>query len=150
MVRFKNRYLLTELSWSRGQVDDLSAHDLVQEIRKSVVTNFGDYGAGSTKQSLTVKYFNNVTNIAIIRAPRVFFRELWASLTFMTKIQNKHVTLRVLHVGGSVRSCQKHALAYDLALMQSYHDERRLESDKQRVMALMEEAEAKLLGMSGQ
>ena len=45
MVRFKNRYLLFEMVWKDGRVDDsLTDANVASAIRDSVGINFGDVG----------------------------------------------------------------------------------------------------------
>jgi RNase P/RNase MRP subunit POP5 len=67
--------------------------------------------------SSKVKYFNDVTNMCILRSPREQFRMVWAALTFITKIENEPLLLRVIHVGGTLRSCQTHAIKFDRKML---------------------------------
>ena len=55
MVRFKNRYLLFELSWEDGKVDEsVASVDLFRAIRESVQVNFGSVCCVSTLTLLTL------------------------------------------------------------------------------------------------
>ena len=48
MVRFKNRYLLTEWRWHDGRVDESLTESVILGIlRQCVAVNFGDIGAGA-------------------------------------------------------------------------------------------------------
>lgn len=67
--------------------------------------------------SFEVKYFNDVTNICILRTPREQFRMVWAALTFITNIENEPLLPRVIHVGGTLRSCQAHAIKFDRKIL---------------------------------
>ena len=50
MVRFKNRYLLTEWRWHDGRVDEfLTESVIVGILRQCVAVNFGDIGAGAVE-----------------------------------------------------------------------------------------------------
>jgi len=62
-----------------------------------------------------VKYFNPETNIAIIRIARDHFRLLWAAITYVVSFGSRDGMMRVVHVGGSIRSCQKHAAVFWLS-----------------------------------
>jgi ribonuclease P/MRP protein subunit POP5 len=53
MVRFKNRYLLAELRWHDGRVDDtLQDAALLGLLRQGVALNFGDVSAGAALASM--------------------------------------------------------------------------------------------------
>ncbi|KAI9596886.1 hypothetical protein BDF19DRAFT_437085 [Syncephalis fuscata] len=125
MVRFKHRYLLFEVLYGSTQnaaeplsalqptVESLSMRDWFNLLRQALEENFGDYGTASVLNGLQVKYFNPRTGLGIIRAPRNHFQLAWAALTFMQKIRGKPCSIRVIHVGGTIRSVQKHAIQYD-------------------------------------
>ena len=65
-----------------------------------------------------MKYFNAPTNIAIIRVAREHFRLLWSAVTLVVEIGGHYGAMRVIHVGGSMRSCQKSAALYGLGELQ--------------------------------
>jgi hypothetical protein len=94
-MRFKNRYLLAEVVWDDGRVDEtLSTNSLYHAIRDALVKHFGDWGLACVLQSFqgtphllmfaslhfaltpgylhvcVVKYFNHLTNLCIIRSGR--------------------------------------------------------------------------------
>ncbi len=51
---------------------------------------------------------------------------VWAALSFITHIENDDVYMRVLHVGGTLKSCQKQAITFDrelVRLMQASEDD---------------------------
>jgi hypothetical protein len=64
-----------------------------------------------------VKYYNESTNLCILRSPRDQFRMVWAALTFITQIENAPLLLRVIHVGGTLRSCQASAIKFDRKML---------------------------------
>mmetsp|Transcript_9888 Transcript_9888/g.32075 ORF Transcript_9888/g.32075 Transcript_9888/m.32075 type:complete len:150 (-) Transcript_9888:68-517(-) len=118
MVRFKNRYLLLELVWKDGKVDDtLGGAQLLKIIRDSVQVNFGDDGMGSVAASMQVKYINPLTGLCVLRCGRESYREVWGAATLVTEVRGRVAALRVLHVGGTLRSCQAAALKHDLAAL---------------------------------
>ena len=77
MVRFKNRYVLVELIWKDGRLDDTFSEAKLQAVlRNSMAINFGDYGVGIGSTSLQVKYLNPLTNVAIVRCSRDQLQEV--------------------------------------------------------------------------
>lgn len=89
-------------------------------IRSAVTLNYGQYAKSSLLQSLSVKYSNASTNMVILRVPRDFHSQIWAALTFMTdwpaenpaSAANIKCTWRAVHCAGTIRSCQKAAIAF--------------------------------------
>jgi ribonuclease P/MRP protein subunit POP5 len=65
-----------------------------------------------------VKYWNAETSTAILRVARDHFRLLWAALTLVVMVAGEYASVRVVHVGGSMRSCYKSGVQIGLAEMQ--------------------------------
>jgi RNase P/RNase MRP subunit POP5 len=112
MVRFKNRYLLVEalsVDPAHGLVDyrpstpPLTSAILAGQLRSCLGTNFGHLGSALTAQSLSVKYCNATTGIALVRAARDNLEMVWAAVTMMGM-------WRVIHVAGTIKSAQKAAM----------------------------------------
>ena len=113
MVRFKNRYLLAQMRWHDGRVDDtLSDTVLLGRLRQGVALNFGDVSAGAALASMAVRYFNPVTGLAIVRCGRDMHREVWATMTLMREVKGRSLAVRVLHNGSTLRSSQQAALTH--------------------------------------
>ncbi|KAI8848877.1 hypothetical protein BC829DRAFT_393242 [Chytridium lagenaria] len=94
MVRFKNRYLLFEVTYANGLIHEtLHAGNFANAIRDSVELNFGDIGLGSIAGSFVVKYFSPYTGVGIVRVARDHVKMVWAAMTFKCRIS-------VVHVGG--------------------------------------------------
>jgi ribonuclease P/MRP protein subunit POP5 len=151
MVRFKNRYFLIELlpfkiQQSPDQKEQNRYHsseipsknnetsELLPAftpasvstcIRNAVTLNYGQFANSSLLQSLSVKYSNNSTNMIILRVPRDFQEQIWASLTFITEWPAENQTIpqqfkctwRSVHCAGTIRSCQKAAISYARKLL---------------------------------
>ena len=47
-----------------------------------------------------VKYMNVMTSVAIVRAPRDHYREVWAAITTITSLQDSACSVNVIHIGG--------------------------------------------------
>lgn len=61
-----------------------------------------------------VKQWSNETSVGIIRIAREHFRLLWAAITYVLTIAGNRVVIRVVHVGGTIRSCYKNAAQFGL------------------------------------
>lgn len=84
-----------------------------QELRASVGANFGDIGLGSVLQSMTIKYFNPVTNLFILRVGREETPTAWAAATLMTAIHSRTIMVRILKISGALRKAQMEIIAHD-------------------------------------
>ncbi|CCD26327.1 RNA-binding protein POP5 NDAI_0H01530 [Naumovozyma dairenensis CBS 421] len=130
MVRLKSRYILFEvLSPRQEQPSSDSINDiflnhhratskqgtikvLLQEIRRSLQLNFGDYGSGRVNSMLQIKYFSNATSTGIIRCLREDCELLIASLFFITKLGPiEGILLNPIKVSGTIKKIEQHAIA---------------------------------------
>jgi ribonuclease P/MRP protein subunit POP5 len=90
MVRFKNRYLLVEMVWKDGRMDtSLNEAALLPVLRDSMAVNFGDHGLGMALASLSVKYYNPLTGLCVVRCSRDQFKEVCHLLC--------NAVIRILH-----------------------------------------------------
>lgn len=141
MVRFKNRYLLCHIEADAEHVSDvrnLDTRDISQLVRSSIFRNFGDLAYGQLISSLAVKLWSPALSLCLIRCSRDHFRTAWAAITFITSLTQKNthplpatasssmlesvspvpsVRFTVIHVGGTIRSCQKSAIDYSRQLI---------------------------------
>lgn len=122
MVRFKNRYILCEIVYpDKDPKKVITANDALVAIKESILENYGDYGS-IYSAVLSVKSFNEKTmDLMILRCARAYFRNVWAAMTLVTKINQISVSLRVIHVGGSIKQCQKASLSFYNALQRTHH-----------------------------
>eukprot|EP01125_Pyxidicula_operculata_P011338 TRINITY_DN371_c0_g2_i2.p1 TRINITY_DN371_c0_g2~~TRINITY_DN371_c0_g2_i2.p1 ORF type:complete len:165 (+),score=32.26 TRINITY_DN371_c0_g2_i2:713-1207(+) len=131
MVRFKNRYLLSEIIVKNDKPID--KEHLSNAIKESILNNFGDYGRAIVSKAFLIKDYNVSTGIFVVRCGRdssssssssssslAPYSIVWSSLTLITKIREAPVLIRVLHVGGTIRSCQKVAVSYNKAMMRLF------------------------------
>ena len=109
-MRFKRRYFCIEVQFQ----SDLSALDKLhmnklkhtnfsETIHKSIEQLYGDYGMAVMMPSFSVIYFNSVTNMAILRTARDLQKEFHVLLTFLQKLGDFDVSLRTVHVSGSIK-----------------------------------------------
>lgn len=102
------------------KVPSFSSASVSNCVRKSVTLNFGTLASASLLQSLSVKYSNNSTRMIILRAPRDYSSQIWASLALLIEWPSENLSLpsslrctwRVVHCAGTIRSCQKAAIAF--------------------------------------
>ncbi|CAD5116762.1 unnamed protein product [Dimorphilus gyrociliatus] len=115
MVRFKHRYLVAEVNFADGRLYDqnLNGKMIYKCLLEALKENFGDYGYGSIKTNLRVKYVNPYTRIAKIRCKRDMKDMVQAAMFFIKKVENVPAIFRTLHCAGSMRSCQKFLVEYN-------------------------------------
>ena len=158
-MRFKNRYLLVQLLFSPPSliVPSLTSYVLYRDLRHSLLTNFGEFGYGQTTASLQVKYLNHRTCLAIVRAPRDDVDVVRTAMTMMKEVGGEPCVMRVVHVGGTIRACQKAAVRWTrLVLLEAWRKrvadkrgsdevrEREAAKAKDEADAVMAEAEAEI------
>ncbi|KAG6929052.1 POP5 -like protein, ribonuclease P/MRP subunit [Chelydra serpentina] len=118
MVRFKHRYLLCEIVSEdprcRQCIDERAVGAAAKE---AVARTHGDYGLACCSISFTVKYLNAYTGIVLLRCRKDFYRLLWSALPFITYLENRNQRyscfFNTLHVGGTIRTCQKFLVQYN-------------------------------------
>ena len=106
-MRFKNRYLLLEMRFLNQKdrhtaLSGLTEKQLRQVIKDAVLDLHGDHGLACVAHSLNVKYLNVITDIAVLRAPREWYRNVWSAVTTLTSIQDTPCSINVIHIGGVV------------------------------------------------
>lgn len=119
MVRFKNRYLVCAVEFERDEQEQqqrLNAREIYGAMRNSVEHNFGNIGAGHALAVLSVKYWSPHLGLAIVRASREHFNTVWAAITFITEFGSSSARTKarmsVVHVGATIRACQKASADY--------------------------------------
>ncbi|EAL61815.1 RNase P protein subunit [Dictyostelium discoideum AX4] len=111
MVRLKNRYLMTEVIWHDNEKStQLSDSWLFQFISNEVKEKLGELTYEAFKKTLKIIYVNPDTNIFIIRVSFEYYKSLWTALTLITSYYGVPIYFRMVHVGGSIRLCQKAAI----------------------------------------
>ncbi|XP_034548857.1 ribonuclease P/MRP protein subunit POP5 [Notolabrus celidotus] len=118
MVRVKLRYLLCEVNVSdRSRLLLLDDRAVAVAVKAAVARMHGDYGAALCRIRFSVKYLNALTGIVFLRFHKMFYRLLWSALPFITCIETRgqkiECFLNCLHVGGTIRTCQKFLVRYN-------------------------------------
>ncbi|KAJ1895514.1 RNA-binding protein pop5 [Kickxella alabastrina] len=137
MVRFKNRYICFEVlqhnqcnalggvgktsSDQRQHEFILSTRNINSLVREQVKLNFGDLGAGHIASGFQVKYFSSQTRMGIIKVPRDHCQMVTTALTLATHINRYPCVVRVWHVSGTIKKCQKAAIRTDRELIIAWY-----------------------------
>uniref|UniRef100_A0A8D3B9W6 Ribonuclease P/MRP protein subunit POP5 n=1 Tax=Scophthalmus maximus TaxID=52904 RepID=A0A8D3B9W6_SCOMX len=118
MVRVKSRYLLCEVNVSdRSRLLLLDDRAVATAVRAAVARTHGDYGSALCTIGFSVKYLNAHTGIVFLRFPKRSYKLLWSALPFITSVESRGqkipCSLNCLHVGGTIRTCQKFLIRYN-------------------------------------
>lgn len=118
MVRVKYRYFLCEVI-----ADDylnpkqlkltFSQFSILQSIENAIRLMYGDFGFGVTHSGLCIKMYNSYTRIFLLRGKRQHHTIIAGSLPFVQQIGDKQISIKVLHIGGTIRTCLNFLRKYD-------------------------------------
>ncbi|KAM9330833.1 ribonuclease P/MRP protein subunit POP5 [Gastrophryne carolinensis] len=117
-MRFKSRYFLCELLLEEPRWRHvINQGTVLHHVREAVARLHGDFGAAAMIVSLAVKYLNAYTGIILLRCRKDFHKLLWSSLQFITSLEDRGqrypCSINTLHVGGTIRTCQKFLIKYN-------------------------------------
>ncbi|KAH0625459.1 hypothetical protein JD844_014989 [Phrynosoma platyrhinos] len=118
MVRFKNRYFLCEIIFEdprcRQLIEERTVHT---SVKNAIARIHGDFGFACCSIAFSVKYLNAYTGIVLLCCRKDFYRLLGSSLPFITHLENKNqrypCSFNTLHVGATIRTCQKFLIQYN-------------------------------------
>uniref|UniRef100_A0A673YJQ6 Ribonuclease P/MRP protein subunit POP5 n=1 Tax=Salmo trutta TaxID=8032 RepID=A0A673YJQ6_SALTR len=115
---FLRRYLLCEVCVSdRSNLLLLDDRAIYTATKAAVARAHGDYGAALSSLGFSVKYLNAHTGIVFLRCRKSHYRLIWSALPFITSLENRGQRvpcfLNCLHVGGTIRTCQKYLVRYN-------------------------------------
>ncbi|XP_022609703.1 ribonuclease P/MRP protein subunit POP5 [Seriola dumerili] len=138
MVRVKSRYLLCEVNVSdRSRLLLLDDRTIAVAVKAVVARTHGDYGAALCSVGFSVKYLNAHTGIVFLRLPKRCYRLLWSALPFITSVEARGQKipcfLNCLHVGGTIRTCQKFLIRYNTQQLHRMLPKCKNEEEKQQV-----------------
>lgn len=126
------------------RVPSVSASSIASHVRSAIDANFGTIGAAANTLALSVKYCNNITRMAIIRCAREHESMVRSSIVLSaswpsrpdaanTKDENLKCIWMVIHVAGTMRSCQAAAIAHGVREINRLI---RLETDEKKLADL--------------
>lgn len=140
MVRFKNRYLLVDISQSgkKGAERSLNHKDILSALKDSLLTNFGDYGLAVALPRLHVRLSDAATGLCMIRCSRDSHQMVRAALTLLGVCRNVScsqmntyrapVTFTVVRVA----ACQRSALSAILSAHATVYKSMELSEEEQQ------------------
>ncbi|XP_042297489.1 ribonuclease P/MRP protein subunit POP5 [Sceloporus undulatus] len=138
MVRFKNRYFLCEIL-----SEDPRCRQLIEErtvhtsVKNAIARIHGDFGLACCSIAFSIKYLNAYTGIVLLCCRKDFYRLLGSSLPFITHLENKNqrypCSFNTLHVGATVRTCQKFLIQYNRDQLLSLLRNCTSEADRQAI-----------------
>ncbi|NXX95624.1 POP5 protein, partial [Centropus bengalensis] len=86
-------------------------------VRDAIARVHGDYGLGCCSISFTVKYLNAYTGVVLLRCRKDACGLLCSALPFVRQLESRNqrypCVLNTLHVGGTIRTCQKFLIQYN-------------------------------------
>ncbi|XP_047448516.1 ribonuclease P/MRP protein subunit POP5 [Mugil cephalus] len=138
MVRVKSRYLLCEVNVSeRSHLLLLDDRAIGAAVKEAVARIHGDYGAALCSIRFSVKYLNAHTGVVFLRFPKRCYKLLWSALPFITNVETRGQKipcfLNCLHVGGTIRTCQKFLIRYNTQQLHRMLPKCKNEEEKQQV-----------------
>lgn len=107
MVRFKNRYLVLEIT-PHGKEDKpltLKSTALSQAVQQKVQELYGDFGVAAIKDGFNAKYCNTHTRIAVIRSRHGPHKFLLHAVPLINDMAGRFVATRILYVGATMKHC---------------------------------------------
>ncbi|KAJ2826731.1 RNA-binding protein pop5, partial [Coemansia erecta] len=99
----------------------LGNSDIIKLIRDGVKENYGDSGVGQILAGVQVKHFSQHTCLGIVKVPRDHCKMVLATLALMTHVKKNQCIVRVRHVSGTIKKCQKSAIRTDRELILAWH-----------------------------
>lgn len=142
MVRVRYRYLLCAIERSSPS-PPLSPSALLRLLRASIEHNFGDVGAGTAQPGLSVKFCCPHLGLALVRAHRQVYRLVWSAATAITAVNGDAARISVVHVGATIRQCQRSAVQFGEAAVRDAH-----EAERARIRAAAEAADVQFGAMA--
>ncbi|KAK3566310.1 hypothetical protein QTP86_032230 [Hemibagrus guttatus] len=138
MVRIKARYLLCEVCVSdSSSLRLLEEKAIYQAVKAAVIKAHGEYGAALFSIGSTVTYLNAYTGVVILRFRKAHFQLLWSALPFISSIwsqgQKVQCFFNCIHVGGTIRTCQKFLVRYGRQQLCRMLPHCKTEAEKQEV-----------------
>lgn len=124
---------------------------IVNDIRP-VYPAHGDYGMACVDRSLQVKYVNPITGVVFIACGRDYYRMVWSALTFIRTItvedSARPCMFRVLHVGGTLLSCQKFLIHHNKEELFKLLQQCKIPAERRKISKTLKKAEKHTLPLN--
>ena len=112
MVRVKYRHIIGQIivdNFNLSKQEDLNSKELLASIKDKINVLFGEIGNGCISTNLTLKYYDPLSRIFVLRILRDSVKDVWFTMTLMTDIKKVQCCIRCLNVS----SCER-TLSFDL------------------------------------
>lgn len=93
-------------------------------IRASISRNFGDLAFGQIVSSFAIKLWSPTLSLCLVRCGRDHVRTVWGAITLISslsmdrhQVREPSIRFNVIHVGGTIRSCQPSAVEHARMLL---------------------------------
>lgn len=114
-MRIKYRYFLMTLNYTDCDLaPDLVADTLHNTIIHAIHDQYGEVGLGHALGQVKVKYLAVLTGTVLLRVPADYEKQCRVSVASIVVVGKKRCVLNVVHVGGTIRSCQKKLVSYNV------------------------------------
>ncbi|CCE65826.1 hypothetical protein TPHA_0N00460 [Tetrapisispora phaffii CBS 4417] len=140
MVRLKSRYILFEILYpnmdesehfednfsmknillrhNKVTPEEITNRVIIQDIRRSLQLNFGDYGSGKASSLLQLKYFSNMTSTGILRCHREDIDLILSALMLIKKLDNRiPIIFNPVKISGTMKKIEQFAIRRSHKLM---------------------------------
>ncbi|MES1909858.1 MAG: hypothetical protein MHM6MM_002549 [Cercozoa sp. M6MM] len=136
MVRFKNRYVLYQISWEDPlQSTFRTSKHVYDVVRAQVVRQYGQFPWGLLKRHTHVKYYNAETGLCIIRMPRDQSDVITSSVASIGTVAKRRVMFRQLWMSATVKQVHKAALRHHRRCMLAHVRIQKLEAVRDKTDA---------------
>lgn len=135
MVKFKNRYIAVEIqprSKSKRYLH-IKSPQLLSSLIHKIQYLHGDFGVAAVRSGLTVKYYNEVTRIALIRVQHGPHQFVTSSLPFVTKLDENYVSICILYTGATLKQCYKFIRNYQMTQLTKLWSTLKTEEEKKKM-----------------
>jgi len=139
MVRIKNRYFLVEYHFPGHTQPDLTLNEklLAETVLNSVHENYGEFGLGTCQKGLKVVYLALLTQTCLIRFPASFEKQGRVCLSSIVVLHGRMVVLNVVHVGGTIKACQKVLVKHGVNTLHRRMLDCKSEGEREKVRAVL-------------
>ncbi|XP_048262127.1 ribonuclease P/MRP protein subunit POP5-like [Bombus terrestris] len=107
MVRFKNRYIIFEITVGDKSNKPLQLKTMIlhNAIQQKVQQLYGDFGVAAIKAGFSAKYCNIHTKIALVKTRHGPHKFLLKAIPIINDIAGRLVSVKILYVGATLKHC---------------------------------------------
>ncbi|XP_011351032.1 ribonuclease P/MRP protein subunit POP5 [Ooceraea biroi] len=139
MVRFKNRYVVLEIT-PHGKEDKpftLKNTALSQAVQQKVQELYGDFGTAAIKDGFNAKYCNMHTRIAVIRVRHGPHKFLLRAIPSVNDVAGRLVKTNILYVGATIKQCFLFIMKYQEKKLEQMWSGLRTETEREQMMTAL-------------